>query len=563
MRFNRFIGVIAITLALWNIGRSPLFAQEEITADQRLPDGVLLYVSVPNVVAAHEKFKETRISQLINDPQLEKFRQQLVDKYNDAEKKVQEEVGIPISDITALFSGELTLAVVRPAGQSLGGVLFMDIGNHQDILDKLIAKAEEADEEKKAEKETEMIDGQKITTYTISSQEDASGEPVTVSYFVKDQKLVVASAVTILESVLDLWDGKSEDSFAGNAVYGEIIDQCTEENSEPAVQYFVDPVGLLASGLGMNPDTQLFAGMVYSPAFGLNGFKGMGGVMEFATEEFDSISRAMYYVDGPASGILKIFEFRPTISAPPEWVPANAGQFIAFDWNIKGAYEAIESLYDSFTGPGKFAQVIDGLSKQEGSKLHIKNDVVDVLSGQIQWYLLPGNKPEDLNGTLAIGVKDAEKGQHLVDTVMELVGASEKSEFKGVQLSVGPGDGTQGAAAVKDNFILVARTPEQLKTTLTGPAKAPLVDSRSYDAIAENIPEKVSLLAYQNPADQLQAGYEKARAGEFDSFTEGKLDLSVLPPFDVLRKYFAPSASYFVPDEHGTLGVQFSLKRKD
>lgn len=561
MRLNRIIRLFAATLALWSLGVAPSLAADDITADQRLPNGVLLYLSAPDVVTAHESFQKTGISQLINDPALEKFRQQLVEKFNDVEKKTQDELGLSISDITSLFSGEVTLAVVRPVGQSLGGVLFVDIGGHQDILEKLIAKAEAADEEGKAEKETDTIGDQKITVYTIAVKDDEDAEPVTVAYFIKDDKLVVASAVSILESILDQWDGTAEDSFARNEIYSEIIGKCTVKDSRPAMQYFIDPVGLLVSGLSMNPDTQLFAGMVYSPAFGLNGLKGIGGTLELATDEFDSIGRAMYYVDGPASGLLKIFEFRPSISAPPKWVPAGAGQFIAFDWNIKGAYEAIESIYDSFTGPGKFAQTITGLAQQSGANLHIKDDIVDVLSGQFQWYLLPGEKPENMQGTLAIGVNDAAKGQHLVDSIMTMTGETEKTEFKGVQLFTLKEEGQKGAAAVKDKFIMVSPSADQLKLALSGPAEQPLVNSENYQKIAGKIPEKVSLLGYQNPADQLEAGYEKARAGEFDSFTEGKLDLSVLPPFEVLKKYLTPSASYFVPDEHGTLGVQFSLKR--
>jgi len=561
MRLNRIIRLFAATLALWSLGVAPSLAADDITADQRLPNGVLLYLSAPDVVTAHESFQKTGISQLINDPALEKFRQQLVEKFNDVEKKTQDELGLSISDITSLFSGEVTLAVVRPVGQSLGGVLFVDIGGHQDILEKLIAKAEAADEEGKAEKETDTIGDQKITVYTIAVKDDEDAEPVTVAYFIKDDKLVVASAVSILESILDQWDGTAEDSFARNEIYSEIIGKCTVKDSRPAMQYFIDPVGLLVSGLSMNPDTQLFAGMVYSPAFGLNGLKGIGGTLELATDEFDSIGRAMYYVDGPASGLLKIFEFRPSISAPPKWVPAGAGQFIAFDWNIKGAYEAIESIYDSFTGPGKFVQTITGLAQQSGANLHIKDDIVDVLSGQFQWYLLPGEKPENMQGTLAIGVNDAAKGQHLVDSIMTMTGETEKTEFKGVQLFTLKEEGQKGAAAVKDKFIMVSPSADQLKLALSGPAEQPLVNSENYLKIAGKIPEKVSLLGYQNPADQLEAGYEKARAGEFDSFTEGKLDLSVLPPFEVLKKYLTPSASYFVPDEHGTLGVQFSLKR--
>ncbi|WP_437230469.1 hypothetical protein SH661x_001984 [Planctomicrobium sp. SH661] len=557
--------VFATTLALAGMfvaSSFSAFADDEITADQRLPEGVLMYISIPDVLAAHESFQKTGMSELIHDPALDDFRKQLIEKFEEGKQKAEEELGVTLSDLASLFAGELTLAVVRPVGQTLGGVFFMDIGENEEVLNKLIAKALEADEDEKVEQSTETIEDQEINVFTITVNDDEDADPVTVAYFIKDEKLVVASSISILESVLENWAGDSEESFATNEIYTEIIDKCSDEDSNPALLYYFDPVGLLATGLGMNPDTQLFAGMVYSPAFGLTGFKGLGGTVELATEEYDSISRAMYYVDGPASGILKIFEFRPTISAPPAWVPAEAGQFIALDWNIKGAYEAIESIYDSFTGPGKFDQVITGLSQQGAANLHIKNDIVDVLSGQIQWYLIPSEKPEDMLGTVAIGVNDAAKGQRLIDGIMKLNGEVETSEFKGVQLSAPAGEDKTGVAAIKDNMILIAKDTEQLKLTLSGPAKTPLVKSEEYKQMAKIIPEKVSLLAFQDPADSLAAPYEKARAGDFDSVTEGQLDLSVLPPFEVLRKYLTPSASYFVPDEHGTLGVQFSLKRK-
>lgn len=568
MRFQRFIRTW--TAALMMLGAAVIpsssvsAADGAISADQRLSDGVLLYISIPDAKAAYASFQKTGMSQMIHDPELEKFRAHLVEKFNEAAKKAEDEIGLSTSDLISLFSGELSVAVVRPIGQPVGSVYFMDIGNNQATLDKIIAKIEEAvSKDDKVEKGTETIDGVTVNTYAITVNSDPSADRVNIAYLVKDQKLVVATGVSILESVLELWDGKGEETFAANPVYKEIIAKTSgKSGAAPAFKYFVDPIGLLATGLGMKQETQLYASMVYAPAFGLDKFKGMGGTVELATEEFDSVSRAMLYVDGPASGLLKIFELRPSISAPPAWVPADAGQFFAFDWNIQGAYEAIESIYDSFTGPGKFAEQVTNLSRQSGTDLHIKKDVIDVLTGQIQWYMVPSEDPSDLQGTLALGVTDAAKGQKLVDTVFNLTGGAETSDFQGTKFSSSAAGEENGAAAVKDNMILIAKSSDQLKLTLSGPAKAPLVSSPEYQQLAKIIPEKVSLLAFQDPADQLEMAYEKARSGEYDSLTEGNLDLTLLPPFNVLRKYFAPSATYYTPDENGTVGVQFSLKRK-
>jgi hypothetical protein len=273
----------------------------------------------------------------------------------------------------------------------------------------------------------------------------------------------------------------------------------------------------------------------------------------------------MYYVKQPTSGILKLFEFRPTITAPPAWVPADAGSYFAFDWNLKGAYEAVEAIYDSFTGPGKFAAQVNQLVQQGGLPLHPKTDVIDALSGKLEGYMISptGDDPKTLQAMVSLGLADKAKGQKLLATVSNLVGGA-SSDFQGLKV-YGPPDADQpGAAAIKDDAVLISFNPEQLKLALTGkPASKPLVRSEAYAEIKKLIPEKVSILTYQNAADQLGTLYEKVRGGDLDSAVEGQFDFSVLPPFETLRKYLTPSAGYLAPDESGAIAVQFSLKRKE
>jgi len=102
------------------------------------------------VWTVRERFQQTAISSLIHDPALDAFRAQLVEKFEEGKRKAEEELGLALSDIGALFAGEFSIAVVRPVGQALGGVLFMDIGDNEDVLQKLLAKVEEADEDERS-----------------------------------------------------------------------------------------------------------------------------------------------------------------------------------------------------------------------------------------------------------------------------------------------------------------------------------------------------------------------------------------------------------------------------
>jgi hypothetical protein len=567
MRFAAAVRTFASSLALSCVifvqTSTAISAEDNIAAARRLPPGVLLFLTCPDISAAVDQIQDTSFAELVHDEAMQEFRQQLINKFEDFKNEAEGKLEFSFSDITSLLEGEFSIAVVRPVGQTPGALAIIEIGDHEDLLDQMLLKAEESFDKEKIEKETETIEGTEVVTckVVISDKEDA--EPATFAYFVKDGMFVVGSGASLLESVLQRWDGKHEQTLASNEIYEHIMKKCSPNpRIKSTFSYFVDPVGLVATGMAMAPQTQLFAGMVYVPTFGLSSLKAIGGAMELASGEYDSISRSIYYVDGPVSGVLKIFEFRPTASAPPSWVPADADQYFTFDWNIKGAYEAVESIYDSFTGPGKFAAMVDGLA-QQGTGLHLKNDVIDVLTGKFQGYVMPNAEdPSQTRFGLSIGTAGKEKAQKLVDAVFEATGGVETSDYDGLKLYVPSEEGKPGAAVVKDDSIFLSNSSDDLKLALSGKSESPLAKSAAYAPIAKIVPENVNFLVHQNPADQMEAGYKKLREGEFDGLIEGAIDFSTLPPFEKIRKYFLPNTSYIVPSEKGAMGVQFVLKRK-
>ena len=58
---------------------------------------------------------------------------------------------------------------------------------------------------------------------------------------------------------------------------------------------------------------------MFMPLLGINNLKGIGGNIDLVTDEFDSISRTLIYVDLPASGLLKVFQFPAVEQSPPSW----------------------------------------------------------------------------------------------------------------------------------------------------------------------------------------------------------------------------------------------------
>ena len=567
------VGLLSTTVA----------AQEKVRSDQRLPPGVLVYASTPDLPATYEAFKNTSYGQLINSPELEEFRLQVLEKFeqeaSDDIKKIEAEIGMPLSDLVALVSGDASIAILRPIGAPLGAVAMFEYGDHDDIVEKLLGMLEKEleyrEESTDVEQSTEEYAGVQIRVFSIPT-EHPDYPAIDVSCFRKDGHAVIATSLGLAESVLDRWDGQNEQCFANDDIYSAIREQCaTTDGSTPDMVTFFNPIGLTTAGLGLVPQAKPFVNLIplYLPTLGLNKLKASGSMMEVDAEEFNVISKSMFYVDRPASGLLKIFDLRPTLAGAPAWVPAEATQFFGFDWNVAGAYEAIQAVYDGFLGPGAFERQVTDLTRQANQdNLHLKRDIIDVLSGKIEGYVVQqveGVEDDDLQldikFAVSIGVTDEEKAWKLIEAGMKTTSDVEEKEIRGDRIIVfSDDDDGEISLTIKNDHIYVASTMDGLNSVIAGKSDGPaLVDSEEYKRAQGHLPEQLSMFSYQSTAAQLRDPYEALRRGDLDASVEGDFDFSVLPPFEKIEKYLTPSFGYVVPAEKGAYSVQFGLKPKD
>ena len=493
----------------------------------------------------------------------------LEEEVGDGTNKFEDEFGFPMSDLASLLDGDGTLAVIRPGPGPLAAVAFLDTGDHPDILGQLQAKINEVlDAEPKVTTETDTIDGTEVTVHTIETGE-AQMPTVDVCYFIKDGQVVVSSSVVALESVLERWDGDHESTLADSRMYKSFMETCaTSDGSVPDMIWFVKPVELTLGVLQSIPQTQFYGAMAagFLPQFGINTLRGFGGTVELNSDEFSSITRTLLAVDQPPRGIFKIFEFRPTLSEVPPWVPAAVGQYFAFDWNLQGAYDTVEQLYDTWIGrqPGSFDRTVVELTRNaDGFNLHLKDDVIDALSGRVHAYYTPpeNNDPSTVDVVAAIGIADQEKATRLIDFVLERAEAVREGNVAGREVKFVTAGEVDFAIAQTDDTIYVASGLNQLKQALSGEAaEGSLINSNNYAKAKPHLPAKYSFFSYQTPAESFRTVYEQARNGELDSTTEGEIDFSLLPPFAEIEKYFVPTFTYSKPTDDGTYSEQFSFQ---
>ena len=557
------VAALCVCAALFN---PPAWgADDEIYGEHLLPPETLVFFSIPSVPDLMEQGRESALGQLFLEPKLQPFIKTVKEKVLEAAKDVERDLGISIDDLLALPQGEVTFAVVEKPARKLALVLMIDCGDNTATLDKLLEKMDDSLKDEGAEHSTQDVGDVEINVYKLDTQDNNPFK--TLAYFTEEGYLVIGSEVAALKAIVDRWEGKVDDTFADADVFSYIMEQCTTGDDEPQVKWYFNLVGMVQAGVGMvqaqNPQAGLALGML--PILGLDRLKGMGGGMDFAVEDFDTVSKMFIYVEQPPSGVLGVFQFPPVDQQPPKWVPADAATYMSFNWDLNAAYQAIESINDSFQGPGATARIIDELATRDsGPKLHIKKDVIDVLSGRIDVVTQPtkleGDEPPVPAVMVSLGVKDSGKMKQTVDRAAKSDGFPGKTRQVDGQTiyDIPAGHSDQSVSfAVAADALFVGNVPELLDRALRGGSRNSLADSPIYGEIAKFFPKKTSIASFQKSDTQVQAAYELLKKQDPDAL-DG-VDPKQLPDFEVLRKYLRPAGSYAVPDKKGALIVGFSL----
>ncbi len=586
MRLPLMRTAAAVALAALAFGR-PAFAADRPASAELLPPSVYAYVSVPDVGVLKDRVGKSAFGEMLRDPKLADARAQVLDAINTFGDQVQSTLGVTLEEIAKVPSGAVTFAVVQTEkGGPVGVVMLLDHRPDDATVTALIKKAEAGLKEKGGRRTTESFEGTEIAVYTIDKPKDgdsngldepAGAKPAanTTAFFDKDARLVIGNGVPALESVLARWAGGKANSFAANETFEFIRDKTKSDDRPPVLVFYVDPIGSLQAGIrdADNAPPALQFVPMYLPALGLTKLKAIGGSVDVATEEFDSVAKVYFYVEQPTTGVLGLFRFPAAELAPPAWVDEAANTYFSANWDVAGAYLAVQNVFNQLQGPGGFERVVEQYANNpSGPKVHPKKDIVDQLTGRIHVASFPAPKAsgDDEAGQqpsiFAAGVKDEQKMKALFARLAKTEGFPGKvRDFQGTQVydlpvkNPTPGGPDSVSLAVAKGNLFFSNVPARLEEVLRSKAGKPLADSKQYQRVAGHFPPQASLVLYQDQRDQLRASYEAVRSGESDSGVPG-IDGTKLPPFEDVERYLLNSGTYAVPDENGALIVSFSLK---
>ncbi|MDZ4819220.1 MAG: hypothetical protein SGJ20_09635, partial [Planctomycetota bacterium] len=122
---------------------SATIAQQALAAkssDQLLPATTKGLLSVPDVDLLQKEFDTTQFGQLLKDPLMEPFVADFKRQLQENGNRRMEKMGLTLSDLDKLPTGEVAMAVIQPAANQGAVVLIANVAGNEEAAKKVLDK---------------------------------------------------------------------------------------------------------------------------------------------------------------------------------------------------------------------------------------------------------------------------------------------------------------------------------------------------------------------------------------------------------------------------------------
>lgn len=335
---------------------SPLFAQ--IKTDRFFPETTQIYVAVSDVSKLRDHWTQTQFHQTLASPAFEAFRKSLQEQINDAWPN---RLGLTLDDLSALPTGEIGVGLIALPGKQPGVAAMMNVsGNSErvnEFLTRLIRETTAA-KQGEASKERLVVGTKTIEATVLTFPPDEKRPTARKAYYVAHPQLLLATDQKYLaELLLRKLSGDTKVSLATQPEYQAIMRRCVQDavssggSQTPQVRFFGRPLEAGEAIRSMTPASELNgrSPFVVLAKQGFDGIKGVGGILDFTSENFEAIYRVKAYIPEPPTLALKMLAFNNVESlTPPSWVGPNANRYTTASLNALTAFNHFGPLFDEF-----------------------------------------------------------------------------------------------------------------------------------------------------------------------------------------------------------------------
>ncbi len=438
-------------------------------SEKLLPATTKGYIATNDVDDVREKFRATQLGELVNDPVMKPFIEDLKEQIKAKLEKAGKRMGLKWADMEGVYGGEVALALVQPEVKgkeamdakakaeaiakeksSHATVLLVDITGKRDKADALLAKVDANQKANKATRSALKAGGVDLTVYTQPLAADAKTSEVAY-YFIKDDVLVATDDLTVATEIAGRFGGGGTPSLASIEAFKAAMKRNTDAAAgmPQQVRWFVEPFGYAEVSRAMQGGRRKRGNDMLKilKDQGFTAIQGVGGYVFFNTGSEEVLHRTYIHAPPVASKdgerakekynlAMRMLDFpnstAPTDLDPQAWALPDVASYLTFNMKLKDAFEMAKTLVDAIAGDtGVFDDIWLNLETDpNGPKINIRKELVDLLGERVT-IMSDVKVPVDLKSERLLGLVEV-KNPAIVAKALEKAFAHDPAAKKRV-----------------------------------------------------------------------------------------------------------------------------------
>jgi hypothetical protein len=555
--------------------------------EKALPNSTVAFAKIPNAAALREALKRSQMGRMLADPAMAPALDDFKARMQEPSQRLRQRLGVSLRELWELPEGEVSLAVLSVDDPKIpfAVLLSADAGKNAAAMQAVMTKATQESRQAGDKVATESFKGMTLTVIESSRPQQGDMPRPILAWTNVGSVYHVAMAATVepFKDVLSNLNGRADsladtESFAtlsaklgsgGQMTWYVEMGQVFKVLAEAAARQGIDKEQISAQ-------LQLL---------GLTGLKAIGGTYALNAGDFDTVTRTYILAPVPLQGLMRMFKFPKSRLSPEPWVPATVASYQTINWDADNAYTAIDDFANLLV-PGLLQNLEQNIGGP-GGNLSFRRDLFAPMANRIT-VISDFKKPitESSQRTLlALALDDAKAFQTTFNKILALAEANpRKREFQGTTIydfdlpelpNAPAGAAPQGpvSVAIAQESLFVATDPTLLEQVLR-PGGPSLAENPMFRSVAKEYPAEASSISFQKPEEQARIVYDMLKSGQLEQAMAAAnagvdapqikisdyFDVSKLPDFSVLAKYFLQGGGYGVTDDQGMSFMQFTLR---
>ena len=426
---HRFLTCVSfgVGCVLWCAGIT-IAAEANRRSETLLPDTTQGLFAISDADILDVQWNKTQLGHLMADPLMKPFVKDLRRQIDARWSNVHDRLGLTLEDMRGVPGGDSAIALIAPAPGKAALAIVIDVTGKLPQANAMLKKVTAAQLERGATQSVLKVDAcpdpviqfdlpeleedKDVARSTLKGSEKseaakkagtparAEEKPVRQAFYcLTGNLLAVTDNLDVMKGILSRAGGHQNDSLADFKPFQDVIQRCRSDYGEgtPQIRWFIRPLGYAEAARAATPASRRRKGKSILEVMrnqGIGAIQGVGGFLDFATEDREMVHRTAVYAPPPYEKSMKMLVL-PNESdfAPQPWVPRDIATYTTLYFDILNAFDNFGPLFDELMGEqGVWVEVLAGLADVTGPQVDLRKDLIQYLGQRVSMltdYQLP------------------------------------------------------------------------------------------------------------------------------------------------------------------------------